>query len=149
MKKVLLFICISFVAMQAQAQFGRKTMGHAKDRIQTAHIAFISNRLNLDEATAKTFWPVYQVYADALKALNQEKKQYSEVMHNETASDADLDKAMNNFLAVTGRINDLQKKYKVEFLKVINIRQLAKLYASEKDFKELLLKRMGKSLEDK
>jgi hypothetical protein len=142
MKKVLLAIALFVSICNTNAQ-QNKFMQGAKEKIEGAHIAFISTRLNLDEATAKNFWPVYNKYADELKIINAEKKQFAQTIKNDATTDADLDKAMNGFLTSQTKALELQKRYKIEFLKVINIRQLAKLYATERDFKEKLLKRMG------
>jgi hypothetical protein len=142
MKKLLIActICLSVYHTQAQQS---SFMKGAKEKIEGAHIAFISTRLNLDEATSKNFWPIYNKYAEELKAINTEKKQYALTIKNDATADAELDKAMNGFLASQSKALELQKRYKTEFLKVINIRQLAKLYATERDFKEKLLRRMG------
>jgi hypothetical protein len=142
MKKLLVALTLCLGIYNAQAQQSSFMKG-AKEKIESAHIAFISTRLNLDEATSKNFWPIYNKYAEELKVINAEKKQYATLIKNDATTDAELDKAMNGFLASQTKALELQKRYKTEFLKVINIRQLAKLYATERDFKEKLLKRMG------
>jgi Spy/CpxP family protein refolding chaperone len=113
-----------------------------QEKIESIHVAFISNKLDLDEATAEKFWPIYNKYNDELKAANKERKEYTDDLDNTSLSDADAEKNLNAMLAAQQKVLDIQKKYKAELLKVIKPRQLAQLYVIERDFKEKLLKRM-------
>jgi Spy/CpxP family protein refolding chaperone len=113
-----------------------------KEKIESAHIAFVSTKLDLDEATAEKFWPIYNRYTDELKAANKERKSFADDLDNTSLSDADADKNMNSLLAAQQKVLDVQKKYKAEFLRVLKPRQLAQLYVVERDFKEKLIQRM-------
>jgi hypothetical protein len=127
-------ICIFANTAIAQAPKGQK--------MKAMHVAMLTTALNLDEVTATKFWPVFNAFSEARKAIRQEKKQYQEAMENSAnLSDADIMKNINGITACNQRELDLQKKYNVDFLKVISAKQLAALYNAEKNFKELLLDR--------
>jgi hypothetical protein len=134
MKTLITAIFISTFALAANAQKGQK--------IKSMQIAMLTNALNLDEASAIKFWPVFNAFTDARKAIRQEKKSYQDDLdNNANLSEADIMKNINGITNCNQREVDLQKKYNVEFLKVISAKQLAALYNAEKNFKELLLER--------
>jgi hypothetical protein len=143
MKKIILTFSIFVLAcntIQAQNRF--------KEKIETAKIAIISNKLNLSEADAIKFWPVYNAYADALITLRTERKGYAQTLNNmEGATDADLDKALNGMLAVEEKELNIRKKYKMEFAKVLSIRQVAQLFEAEQEFKKMIIQKAGERAE--
>jgi Spy/CpxP family protein refolding chaperone len=134
-KKIILLAICAFLQLALNAQ-------SRKEKVESAHIAFISSKLDLDEATAEKFWPIYNRYTDELKTANKERKSFTDQLDNISLSDADADKNMNSLLAAQQKVLDVQKKYKAEFLRVLKPRQLAQLYVVERDFKEKLLQRM-------
>ncbi len=137
-----LALCFAFTSIFAQANKQKRA-----DKIQAARVGIITNALHLDEAAAQKFWPVYTAYTDAKKAINQERKQFQNVLNNaETASEAELDKALNGVIACNQKLVEIQKKYKVDFARVISLKQLALLHNAEKDFKEMLINRMKSNM---
>ncbi|MFM2386530.1 MAG: hypothetical protein RL660_1287 [Bacteroidota bacterium] len=135
MRTLLMSVSIVLLTLASQAQT-------KKERIESAKIAFISTRLNLDESTAAKFWPIYNKYTDDLKAANAERKAATDILESNTASDAEIEKALDAQIAAQQKLVDLHKKYKTEFLRVLTARQLAQLHVIERDFKEKLLERM-------
>jgi len=101
-------------------------------KVESIKVAYLSEKLNLDPKTAERFWPVYNQYDDEMhNAINDLKR------GNESRSaDEILDREQ---LAI-----DIKRKYAAQFLKVISDEQLGRLFQSEKDFNQILLRRMNK-----
>jgi hypothetical protein len=143
MKSIITTIMLCTITLLATAQAPKG------EKIKAMHVAMLSTALNLDEATATKFWPVFNTFTEARKAIRQEKKQYQDDMENNAnLSDADIVKNINGVTNCNQREVDLQKKYNTEFLKVISAKQLAALYKAEKNFKELLLDRAKGNVEN-
>lgn len=123
MKRTLLSLFIILgISLQVFAQKGEK--------IEAIRAAYITERLNLDSKTAEKFWPVYNQYSEEMKALRQQKK---------------LDRAegsAEDYLEDEQKALDLRKKYAPMFLKVISNDQLSALYQAERDFRQMIMKRM-------
>ena len=101
-------------------------------KVESIKVAYLSEKLNLDPITAERFWPVYNQYEDemynAVKGLKRGNESRS--------ADEILDREQ--------RTIDIKRKYTAQFLKVISDEQLGRLFQSEKDFNQILLRRMNK-----
>jgi Spy/CpxP family protein refolding chaperone len=143
MKQILLAICICFAMLHTNAQ------GKKGEKIRAIRVAMLTDALNLDEASATKFWPMYNTYDDAHKAIRQEKKELMEQLEKTSSmSDAEIIKCLNGVTNCHQKEVDLQKKYTTEFLKVISAKQLAALFQAEKNFKELLVSKMKGDMQD-
>lgn len=100
------------------------------EKIEALRVAFITQKLNLDSKTAEKFWPIYNQYADEMKSLRQQRKNNNN------------DGSAEDYLEDEQKSLDLRKKYAQQFLKVISNEQLSTLYQAEREFKQMILKRM-------
>lgn len=123
MKKLILFLFIlSGITFNGLAQKGEK--------IEAIRAAFITERLNLDSKTAEKFWPIYNQYSDEMKALRQQQR-------NDKG-----DNSAEDYLEDEQKALDLRKKYAPLFLKVLSNDQLSQLYQAEREFRQMIMKRM-------
>jgi len=137
MKKILLLtLVVSVFTLHA----GFSQDGSARERIETAKIGFITNRLNLTSEQAPKFWPVYNEYADKKQDIQRSLRKLKSENSTLTATDADLLADMKEMMNLKQKEVDLEKDYMGKFLKVINPRQLAELYKTEQDFRKELLR---------
>jgi Spy/CpxP family protein refolding chaperone len=114
-------------------------------KIDQAKIAILSTKLNLTEQQAIKFWPVYNQYMAEIKTAYQKRKQANDALANiDAASDADVERAMNQLMQSQEEELAIRKKYRTEFSKTLSVKQVAKLMQAEKEFKELLIKRLSK-----
>ena len=121
---------ISFVALFSFLLISLKLPAqNRQDKIESIKIAYLSQRLHLDPPTAEKFWPVYNQYEEeirkARKALREENRS--------TSVEEQLDKEQE--------LLNIRKRYSTLFLKVISGDQLQELYAAEKDFNRILMRR--------
>ncbi|MES2730170.1 MAG: Spy/CpxP family protein refolding chaperone [Bacteroidota bacterium] len=137
--KQLSFLLIMIGLLVSHNSFSQKGEV-ARERIETARIGFITNRLNLSSEQAPKFWPVYNDYNDKKQDIRKSLRKLKSENATLTASDNDLLADMKEMLNLKQQEVDLEKDYMSKFLKVISARQLAELYKTERDFKEELLK---------
>lgn len=137
MKKILLIIGFLFVgylpAIWAQ---------EGKERIEAAKIGLITQQLNLTSEQSKQFWPIYNKYSEDLQLIRNQQREIRRGF--QTKSDEQLRKDIDKVMELKEKEVATEKKYIQEFLKVINVRQVAMLYKAESLFKAMLLKRLTK-----
>jgi|SRR5579872_686395 len=110
---VLVILC--WLNSPAQSQVGPQRPPNA-GVLETMKIGFLTNRLNLTEAEAEKFWPIYRQYA-------AEVRQAYVVYHND-----------HNELGMERSLLNIKEKYSVEFLKAISPGKINDFFRAEKDF---------------
>lgn len=140
MKKNILFttvlICFSFVVLAQRPNAAK---------VEQAKIALLSTKLNLTEQQAVKFWPVYNQYMAEIKVVYQKRKQANNALENiDASSDSDVERALNQLMQSQEEELAIRKKYRNEFSKTLSVKQIAKLMQAEKEFKELLIKRLSR-----
>jgi len=138
MKKIvvgIITLCL-LITLFASAQDGEA----AREKIETAKIGFITNRLNLTSEQAPKFWPVYNEYNAKKQEIRKSLRQFRSQSAASAATDEKLLADMKEMIDLRQKEVDLEKEYMSKFLKVIKPRQLAELYNTEQDFRKELLK---------
>lgn len=93
------------------------------EKVQALKIAFITQKLQLTSTEAEKFWPVYNQYENEIKSLRS-NNQNGDVLENE-------EKLLN-----------IRKKYKPSFEKIIGPEKVNQLFSAEKEFRNVLIKRL-------
>jgi len=154
MKKNLLatFVLLITLALN-QETFAQRgpDRGPRKEKIESMKIAFLTERLDLSPAEAKTFWPVYNDYRDEMDQLQKTRREnLMDARRNfDEMSDADIDKLIDGQVALRQQELDILKKYNPQFKKVLPIRKVALLYRSEEEFKGKLLEKLQERKEER
>ena len=120
MKKYLLILFTLFTFSLAHAQNGN---GQRIEKIQALKIAFITQKLDLTSAEAEKFWPVYNDYEHELNNLRLNNRS-GDVLDNEQ------------------KLLNIKKKYSPSFEKVLGPQKLNKFFNAEKEFRNILIKRL-------
>ncbi len=120
MKKYLLILFALFTFSLANAQNGN---GQRIEKIQALKIAFITQRLDLTPAEAEKFWPIYNDYEHELNNLRLNNRN-GDVLDNEQ------------------KLLNIKKKYSPSFEKVLGPQKLNKFFNAEKEFRNILIKRL-------
>lgn len=140
MKRILITTLL-FSALLSAANTIHAQDGEGRQKIESAKIAYITNRLNLNSEQATQFWPIYNEYSARKQDLNRKIRQRSV-----PPGAADQD-AMNNLREINAakqKIADLDQEYMPRFLKVITPGQLLELQNAERTFNKMLLDRLNK-----
>lgn len=145
MKKLLAIMVLMAGAWMTMAQ-GEEDMEKrnpkAKEKIQAARIALISEKLKLTPAQAEKFWPIYHEFTEQRKEL---RKQFRQAERNPEAgkTQAEHEKALLNLSLQLKQQNvDLEKKYSERLLHVISAQQLLTLPKAEEEFRKMLIQRL-------
>ena len=121
MKKYILIVLVMLGCFSGiKAQDGAETRA---EKIEALKIAFITQKLQLTTDEAQKFWPVYNQYENEIRSL-QLGNRNGPALENE-------EKLLN-----------IRKKYKGSFEKVIGPLKLNKLFNAERDFRDILIRRL-------
>ena len=112
------------------------------EKIEAAKIALITERLELTPEQAEKFWPIYREYNNKVQDVRREFNQKRRNFDPNKATEEENKKMLE--LATTVKENQLklEKEYSTRILNVITTRQLNNLRKAERDFKEMLLRRV-------
>lgn len=119
--------------------------GHAQNNaVESARVAFISQKIELSPTQAEKFWPIFN-------ELNNQrtdfKKAIRQIHHKMTLpSEQTNDKAkyyLDQIYQLKQKEATLEKDYYNRFLLVISAKQLADLFAAEREFQKILLKKVA------
>lgn len=110
-----------------------------QDRIKSEKIAFITAELDLTPEEAQVFWPVYnQIEKKANESQQAVRASYRvllEALKSETASDKEIDKLLDDYLAAKLAQKNLGKDDAAKYRKVLPSKKVAKLYVAEEKFR--------------
>lgn len=144
MKKTTILITIlSFAfltSLKAQDDYPR-----GKEKIRAAKVGLITNRLNLTEEQAKTFWIVFDEFDKKRSEIRKNIRQMTAESRNITTSDDKILSDLKEVLSLKQKEVDLEKEYLSKFLKSINIRQLSELFKTEQLFNQMLVKKLNRA----
>ncbi len=115
------------------------------NKIESAKIGLITNRLNLSAEQSQQFWPVYNDFDGKKKDIRKQMRKLVIETNTLTTSDEKILANIKDMLNLQQKEVDLEREYMNKFLKVINVRQLAELYKAEQVFTQMLLNRLNKS----
>jgi hypothetical protein len=120
MKKYLFILFAIFTFSLANAQNGNE---QRIEKIQALKIAFITQRLDLTSAEAEKFWPIYNDYEHELNNIR-------------------LNNRNGNVLDNEQKLLNIKKKYSPSFEKVLGPQKLNRFFIAEKEFRNVLIKRL-------
>ncbi|HSZ25089.1 MAG TPA: hypothetical protein VK766_05200 [Cytophagaceae bacterium] len=136
MKKLVAVLVIFLIGLSAKAQ-------NKREQIESARIAFISQRLNLTPAQAEKFWPLYNEFSDRRQDIRRTIKKTTLSSQDPTNKDDVLRANLYNTIALKQKEVDLEKEYLARFLLVISPRQVTELQKAEKDFLKTMLDKLS------
>jgi hypothetical protein len=139
MKKVLIiaFICIATLNLNAQN-------GDVRDKIESARIALITERLGLSPDQAEKFWPVYREYSLQRQDIRKDFIAARRELDGNQLSEEQSQKLLQMGMQLKERELNIDRNYNDRLTKVISSRQMLELRKAEQDFKRMLLERLQK-----
>jgi len=136
---IIWLIALVLTAPVAWAQEG------GRQKIESAKIGMITNRLNLTTGQAEQFWPIYKEYDGKKQELNRRVRQLRNEPTRSNLTDDQLKNGLREANATKQKIADLDNEYMDRFLKVITPKQLNELYQTERDFNKILLNQLNQN----
>lgn len=159
MKKIIISIiafCFTLGAFaQQEPEQTRQQKENARyEQVQSAKIAFFTTALSLTPKEAETFWPVYNKFWKEREISHRKIQGYLRVINKLLAgekptSDNELKKILDLYINTISAEGAIQKKYYDEFLKILSVEQVAKLYKAEEDFRMQMIHQLRGGLGEK
>jgi hypothetical protein len=114
------------------------------EQIQTIRKSTYSKVLELTDAEAQKFWPVFEEMQAKLNEIRKQAKieRLNIAKNYDKLTDAQMERALDNLLTLEQDGLDVKKKYYQKFKKVLPIKKVAKLPKAEREFKKELLNRI-------
>lgn len=138
---VLFVFCFTFGSAYSQP-------GAKMQRIHAAKVAYITDRLQLTEDQTISFLPVYREYEKELMALRKQYKPNAKGGQKGEMDDTTAMQYLEDDLDFQQKVIELKRKYNDRFLKTISAKQLAQLHVAEREFRQMLLKRLQQRPQD-
>jgi hypothetical protein len=125
-----LFLCIVPVCAQDKPA---DTNQLVREKIQADKKLLVAENMQLTEAEAKVFWPVYEGYQKDLgKIVERTKKLIDDYAKNyQTMTDATAKKLLNDMIVIENERLKLRKTYLPKFRKVLSEKKVARYYQLE------------------
>jgi len=113
-----------------------------RERIQTAKIAFLSQKLELTPEEAQKFWPVYNEFNQKKKDIQIERRIARLEMEKSSFSDEDAKKMISNEFKARKNELQLEEQYFQKFQEIITPKKVVRLAHAEREFNSRIIKRM-------
>ena len=119
----------------------------SREKVDAIRVSYITMQLDLTPQQAQEFWPVYNEYQGKLKEARREqlesiRPEGDEKRKLDDLTDEELEEMMQQRFQMEQLELNLKKAYHKRFSEVLEIRQVARLYRSEHEFKRKLFERM-------
>ena len=115
---------------------------NGRQKIESAKIAMITNRVNITPEQAPQFWAVYNEYNGKKQELNRRIRQLNNQAPRSNLNNNQLLDGLREVNATKQKLADLDDEYLDRFLKVISPQQVAELYKTEQVFNKMLLNKL-------
>ncbi len=123
--------------------FSQGKNAQRKDQIEAQRSAYITSRIGLSSENSRDFWPMYDKMRDELDA---NRDFYLRLIKPRIPLDQRTDAEVKDAIEAKFKMEEeklrIERKYHGEFLKVLSLRQVAKLYQAEEEFKKEVLKEL-------
>lgn len=145
MKKIvflLLLIPILSIAQNRQGGGGRL------QKIHSAKIGMITERLNLTPEQAPQFWAVYNEYENKKIELKKSIRRTMEDAVSLAATDDKILSAQKQVISLRRKELDLEEEYMNKILRTITPRQFSELKRTEANFNKMLLEKLNEKTDN-
>ena len=120
MRKLFVLIAMIGFAVNFTASAQDEPQQRGKEKIKAARLGLITNRLNLTEEQAKSFWPIFNDYDSKRTEIRKSVRQITAESRSLTTSDDKIAANLKEILNLKQKEVDLEKEYQAKFLKVLN-----------------------------
>ena len=117
----------------------------ARQKIESARIGFITERLGLTPQQAEKFWPLYNEFRQRNQEAAQELAAYRKSLDLNNLTEDQSKRLVDLDLQLKQRRLDLEKQYSQRMLDVISNQQVARLKKAERDFRVMLQDRIKRA----
>lgn len=139
MNKIYILIIVPLLFLY-QLSFGQNR--DARQKIESARIALITERLGLTPEQAEKFWPIYNEYNNHRRELVQELQKARRNVDMKNLSEEQGQALMKLGMDIRERQLMLEKNYAQRLNQVITTQQMLSLRKAEEDFRRMIIQRL-------
>ncbi|MFQ3575073.1 MAG: hypothetical protein SNJ77_01425 [Cytophagales bacterium] len=114
-----------------------------QNNVELARVAFISQKIKLSSEQAQLFWPLYNEFNDKKTTIKTQMKKLSLENLTEKTTDEIIISDIKKLQQLKQKEVDIEKEFTDKCLKILSPRQFAELYQAEREFKLILIKKLG------
>ena len=147
MKKIVFILLLIPIISFAQNRQGGGGGGRIQ-KIHSAKIGMITERLNLTPEQAPQFWAVYNEYENKKIDLKKTIRKTMEDAVSLAASDDKILSAQKQAITLRRKELDLEEEYMSKILRTITPRQFSELKRTEANFNKMLIEKLNEKSEN-
>jgi len=130
------------MAQQRRAMDRQQDRSFDKEKLESARIAFITNRLSLTPAQAEKFWPLFNQNMEKRSELMREMTRINRT-DTQNITDSKATELINRKLEIQQNLLDIEKSFMKEITGVISPAQALQLGGVNRDFTRQLYRMQG------
>lgn len=147
----LMCFAVSATAQQASDSSSSDTnMEILKEKLKADKKLIVASNMELSDAEAKQFWPIYDSYQKDLAQVNQKLgdtiKEYAEAYNKGPVPDATAKKLLDQALSVEEQETKLKRTYAEQLNKVIPPTKVARYIQMETKIRSLIKMELAKQI---
>ncbi|MES2387261.1 MAG: hypothetical protein V4543_04625 [Bacteroidota bacterium] len=139
-------ICLTACLFLASPSVSAQATTPGEEKIESAKVAMLTTRLNLNSSQAKEFWPVYNEYSGRKKELRNSyrssRKQLDDKIAANAISEDDIKRRLQNLIDLRQETLNTDKLYQLRFQKVLTFKQIAIMSSTDQEFTKMLLRQL-------
>jgi len=133
---------ILILVLFGMSHLGFSQGNEAREKIEAARIALITDRLGLTPDQAEKFWPIYNEYDQKRRGLSRELQNARNQVDITNITEEQSQNLMNLSLNIKERQIQLERQYAQRLTNIITAQQLLSLKKAEDDFRRMILRRL-------
>jgi len=141
---LLMVFSTSLMAQQRRSPDRQHERSYDKEKLESARIAFITNRLSLTPNQAEKFWPLYNQNMEKRSELMREMTRINRT-DTQNLSDNRANELIDRKLEIQQSLLDIEKSFMKEITTVISPTQALQLGGVNRDFTRQLYRMQGES----
>jgi len=147
MKKIISILAAALMcsaALFAQDKEAKKALkNEGREKMRAEQVAFITSELNLTEAEAQAFWPVYNDIQARKREAFGKSFETMKALKQAVDNGEDTNKLLDEYLKAKKAIDAIEYDAPAKYSKVLPAEKVAKLVLSEERFRHQQIGRLG------
>ena len=104
-------------------------------KVEAAKEKYVDRQMDLSDDESAKFWPMYRQYTQEMTKVRRLKRQ--NMLSNRSSDQTEKD------IYYEQQLVDIKRRYNQEFLKILPSEKVSKIYRSEREFTDELIKIYG------
>ncbi len=114
-----------------------------REKLESAKIAHITERLALTPEIAQKFWPVYNQLNEKERELRKKEMEMRRDSSTSALSDDEAQTKLNQYFDLKQQQLDLEKNASQQYKGILSAKQVLQLFRAEEEFHRMVLQKFG------